>query len=239
MAEITPKSVKRRASYSLAKKMDIIIRIENGDSQIKASKDMGMAYSTVQQIWRNRDKIKSTCKSTKLDFKRITTCEFPIIDNMLLEWFNLQRHRNVPVSGPLLIEKSLQIAREKGESQFKASRGWLDNWKRRHGIVFKSVAGEENAVDVTHINDWFENVWVALCSKYEPKDIFNADETGLFFRVLPEKTFEYKGKTCHGGKKSKDRLSVLFCANATGCEKLKPLVICKSAKVHDHAVLRE
>ena len=39
-----------------------------------------------------------------------------------------------------------------------------------------------------------------------------------------------KGETCSGGKKSKDRISVLGCANMTGSEKLPLLVIGKFAR---------
>jgi hypothetical protein len=51
-----------------------------------------------------------------------------------------------------------------------------------------------------------------------------------FFKALPDKTLDFKNKLCHGGKRSKDRVSVLLCANINGMEKLKPLVIGKSKK---------
>ena len=57
--------------------------------------------------------------------------------------------------------------------------------------------------------------------------MYNADETGLFFKSLPNKTLAAKDDKCIGGKLSKERLTVLLCANASG-EKLKPLVIGKS-----------
>ncbi|XP_038077398.1 tigger transposable element-derived protein 6-like [Patiria miniata] len=37
----------------------------------------------------------------------------------------------------------------------------------------------------------------------------------------------FKGEQCHGGKQSKDRVTVLLCANMDGSEKLKPVVIGK------------
>nr|XP_042897556.1 tigger transposable element-derived protein 6-like [Parasteatoda tepidariorum] len=40
----------------------------------------------------------------------------------------------------------------------------------------------------------------------------------------------FKGENCKGGKKSKQRLTVLLCANSTGTDKLKPFVIGKYAK---------
>ncbi|XP_071043603.1 tigger transposable element-derived protein 6-like [Parasteatoda tepidariorum] len=58
----------------------------------------------------------------------------------------------------------------------------------------------------------------------------NADETGLFYQLMPDKTMAFKGENCKGGKKSKQRLTVLLCANSTGTDKLKPFVIGKYAK---------
>jgi hypothetical protein len=65
---------------------------------------------------------------------------------------------------------------------------------------------------------------------YEPRDVYNADETGLFFNVLPERTLAYKGETCHGGKHSKDRLTLLLCVNSDGSDKQLLIVIGKSSK---------
>ncbi|XP_062622348.1 tigger transposable element-derived protein 4-like [Saccostrea cucullata] len=50
----------------------------------------------------------------------------------------------------------------------------------------------------------------------------------LFFRLLPDKTLEFKCVDCHGGKSSKDRLTVLACANMSGSDKLPLLVIGKA-----------
>lgn len=38
-----------------------------------------------------------------------------------------------------------------------------------------------------------------------------ADETGLFFKCLPDKTLTFKNEKCHGGKHSKERLTILLC----------------------------
>ena len=60
--------------------------------------------------------------------------------------------------------------------------------------------------------------------------VFNADETGLFWKCLPDKTLSLKGEKCSGGKKNKGRITVLVCANMSGTEKLPLLVIGRFAK---------
>jgi hypothetical protein len=60
--------------------------------------------------------------------------------------------------------------------------------------------------------------------------VFNTDETALFFKCLPDKTFTFKEEKCHGGKYSKDRLTILLAVNMDGSEKLTPLHIGKAGK---------
>lgn len=57
-------------------------------------------------------------------------------------------------------------------------------------------------------------------------DIFNADETGLFYPMTPDK---FLGESSVGGKLSKVRITILVAANMSGTEKRKLLVIGKSA----------
>ena len=60
-----------------------------------------------------------------------------------------------------------------------------------------------------------------------PCDIFNMNETGLFFRTTEDKTFHQKGQECSGGKRTKMWLTISLCTNMVG-DKETPLVIWKS-----------
>ena len=66
-----------------------------------------------------------------------------------------------------------------------------------------------------------------ILSDYGPKDIFNADETGLFYKCLPNKSLTFQGESCSGQKAPKERVSILCAANMDGSEKLPLLVIGK------------
>ena len=59
--------------------------------------------------------------------------------------------------------------------------------------------------------------------------IFNADEFGLFYQCLPNKTLHLKGEKCSGGKHSKVRLTGLAAGNAYG-ERPQIFFIGKSVK---------
>lgn len=70
-------------------------------------------------------------------------------------------------------------------------------------------------VDHDIVDDW-NNKLVEICEGFVPKNIFNLDETGLFFRALPNKTMCLKGENCSGGKISKERITVMLCVNMEG-----------------------
>lgn len=94
----------------------------------------------------------------------------------------------------------------------------------------KKVCGESAAVDEEKCDMWIQDTLPALLASYDENDVFNADETGLFFKCLPDKTLTFKNEKCYGGKLSKERVTCLLAANMTGTEKLKVVVIGKSAK---------
>ena len=64
---------------------------------------------------------------------------------------------------------------------------------------------------------------------YSAENIWNLDETGCFWRALPEHGFGRKGLECKGGKKAKQRFTIALIANAAG-GKETPIVIWKAEK---------
>jgi hypothetical protein len=70
-----------------------------------------------------------------------------------------------------------------------------------------------------------------LLKKYCADDIYSVDETGLFYRAMPDGSLCYKHVKLLGSKKAVDRITVLCCSNMSGTDKKKLLVIGKSAKL--------
>ena len=112
---------------------------------------------------------------------------------------------------------------------FKTSDGWLDRWKKRFNVSFKTVSGESNPFTDEMIAPWDQTTLPTILSKYDLNQIYNADESGLFYRVQPNKSLHLKNENCVGGKHSKLRLTGLTAANAVG-EKLPLFVIGISKK---------
>jgi hypothetical protein len=70
-----------------------------------------------------------------------------------------------------------------------------------------------------------KSVWVECQEGYSEEDIYNADETGVFYNMTPDSTFKFKGEKCVGRKMSKNRLTVLMCVNMTGTDKKDSLLL--------------
>ncbi|GBN38954.1 Tigger transposable element-derived protein 4 [Araneus ventricosus] len=82
------------------------------------------------------------------------------------------------------------------------------------------------------MKDWKNSGLKDILSGFDASNVFNLDETSLFYRLLPDKTLSFIDEKCTSGIVSKQRLTLLLGANMSGNEKLKPLVIDKSKTPH-------
>ena len=127
----------------------------------------------------------------------------------------------------MIHEQARLYAAQFSHKGFTASNEWLDRWQKRHNDRMATLSGEAADVNEEMVEDLSKRL-ESLCRSYQLRDIFNADEIGLFYRSLPTKSMCIKGYGAKGGEKSKDRISVLFACSAEG-EKLTPFVIGRNA----------
>nr|XP_022911601.1 tigger transposable element-derived protein 1-like [Onthophagus taurus] len=138
-------------------------------------------------------------------------------------WIEEQNQRKVPLSRTNIQEKALSIYEElKSKSEhvhkdetFHASRGWFQKFKSRAKL--HNVAAED-----------FKSVLKNIITQggYSTKQVFNVDETGLYWKRLLKRTYiSQQEKHAPGFKANKDRITLLLGANAAGDHRLKPLLI--------------
>jgi len=162
--------------------------------------------------------------------------QYPQVDKALFEWFLAVRARGrkrVPFSLAILRQKALQVAEHLGITDFAASKGFIQRWASRHGLVNVALHGsgasanvEDAAERMAAIRQQLEGVDVDL--------IYNVDETGLLYRGLPSRSYvpSEDRRTARGSKamKSKDRVTLTLCCNATGTHKVPVTMIGKAAQ---------
>ena len=132
----------------------------------------------------------------------------------MFKWLLVVRSRDVAVSAVVFKTKATEFAEKMNVGNFKSSDGWLDRWKKRFNVSFKTVSGESNLYSDEMVAPWEQTTLPPILSKYDIKQICNADEFGLFYRAQPNKSLHLKNENCVDGKLSKLRLAGLTAANA-------------------------
>ncbi|KAI1000986.1 hypothetical protein K3495_g7209 [Podosphaera aphanis] len=66
------------------------------------------------------------------------------------------------------------------------SNGWLGSFKNRHGIKSRPQHGEDGSVNEAAVAQQLAQVH-ELATEYHLDDIYNCDEYGLFWKMIPER----------------------------------------------------
>uniref|UniRef100_A0ABD2WKV6 HTH CENPB-type domain-containing protein n=1 Tax=Trichogramma kaykai TaxID=54128 RepID=A0ABD2WKV6_9HYME len=108
----------------------------------------------------------------------------------------MKRSQNVPINGPILQSQAEKFAASMGLTDVTFNPSWITRFVKRHGISFGKICGEANSVNFSQVNTWKTEVWEKIKNEYLEDDIFNIDEAGVFYNLMPDKTFRVKGETC-------------------------------------------
>ncbi|XP_015186874.1 PREDICTED: tigger transposable element-derived protein 1-like [Polistes dominula] len=162
--------------------------------------ELNLSTSTIRTILKNKEKILSSATTTTTtSATKITRSRNNVIEEMekrLSIWIDDEVERNIPLSQAIIVE-NIQITGEAASEDTKAPDVFP--------VILKAIIEREN---------------------YPPELVFNFDETGLFWKRMPKRTFlSREEKRAPGFKAAKDRLILLLGGNANGDFKLKPLLI--------------
>lgn len=154
---------------------------------------------------------------------------WPDLEKVLLAWQLRVEARGGNTSGELLQLKAKEIWRSLPQYNNKPvpefSTGWLEGFKKRFNIGFRIRQGE--ALSTPEIAEEEMKGLQTIAGEYQEEDIYNMDETGLFWKMMPSRGL--LTRSLPGLKKDKARISIVFCTNSTGTDRL-PLWFIGSAK---------
>ncbi|CAG8665499.1 13361_t:CDS:2, partial [Gigaspora rosea] len=151
---------------------------------------MTMSLKTKQEICQRKHDVPSlTIDQLAAEYSCDRT-KFIDLENAMAIWT-----KRVLSQNGILTDGLLQIQAKKfaellniSEDDFKASQGWRES---------KSVPIEDLADQRRKLAE--------LLLQYKPEDVYNADETGLYYRMMPNQTLA--SKPVKGQKKVKDRVT--------------------------------
>lgn len=233
--------VKKRTSPSVKVKftaltdlnrLEIIRFAENGMKKVDLARKYSVSEGAIRKILKNKDKFLQRHEVTpNLSRRKFKTAQYPELENELFRFVSCLRVANVPCPPSIIQVQAKEIANKLNILDFKASNGWLENFLKRFNLKTINLFGEGGEVNkddptlLEQLNKLYE-----IISTYDPEFIYNMDETGLFYRVIPnfsvllpsEKSDEVRGK-----KVPKDRVTIICCANATGTHKIPLTMIAK------------
>lgn len=185
--------------------------------------------STISKILDEADKwleVQPNVREGKT--RRVRDAKWPQVDKALMLWVGQIRARRGVISDAMLVEKATEFRDAFGISKndFKLSHGWLEKFKSRHevscqNLQTESVDADAHGVGVAHAK------LLAIIAAHSPDDVYNFDETGLYYRAPPSKTLNVCGTR---GMNEKDRITLGLCANISGKERLKMIFIHKSTR---------
>lgn len=90
------------------------------------------------------------------------------------------------MSGSILGTKANELALMINIKIFNCSEGWLAHFKHQNNFVYKTVYGG-GAVDLAVCNEFYKKL-SEQNSAYVVKDVLNANDIGLLYKLLPNKT---------------------------------------------------
>ncbi|XP_074325951.1 CENP-B homolog protein 2-like [Apium graveolens] len=178
---------------------------------------------------RSADYLAANYLEKRKDIKRYKPAKYPDMEKVLYEWF-LQYQDRVNMTGELILEKAketMKILYPQQDQEHTFSQGWLEKFKLKHGIKSFRRFGESGSVDVQDMEKKLESIREKI-NQFPMKDVFNMDETGLFYRLQADHSLATK--QLEGRKQDKERLTVVIWCNEDGSEKIPLWIIGKYAK---------
>lgn len=231
---------RKRVVLSLVEKIKILDALKS-DKVASVARKFGMNESSVRELRKNEEKIRASVKESGLLCAKTASVTRDIklekTEKALNLWIEDQTKKRVPLSSQIIREKAKQLhshfSQSLGEAsdtpQFLASKGWFERFKTRFTLHNVKLVGEAASADHKAAEE-FPSEFKKIVEEGEfcAEQVFNADESGLFWKRMPSRTFLSKSeKTAPGFKAAKDRLTLLFCANASGFM-IKTMIVYKS-----------
>ncbi|XP_043483360.1 jerky protein homolog-like [Leptopilina heterotoma] len=215
---------KSHVFLSIRDKLDIVKIVNKGETMTEVAKQYNISIATVstllkkkKQRLKNANTWNERVLNKKKVIKRVRNEE---LERAILIWFKEKREIGETITGPMLCEKALKFNQLlNGSEFFKASIGWLDSLKKRHGIQLTTVGEKKSNIEFA-IEFCFQFQHLIVEDDYNLSLIFNADESGLFWNSLPGGM-----KLGSSDSETKDMVTTLFCSNADGSFTLPLLLI--------------
>lgn len=192
-----------------------------------------VSQKTISNILNSSEKVYSQLAKGNNEGKSSKSNKLPDLDQDVANYIAEMNEKNEPVNRESVKIFAKIVATQKykmnelpEKERLNFSDGWMTRLFKRIGVKSRHLYGENSSVNLSDENivDQLKKI-EDLLAPYNPEDILNFDETGLYYEQQPTRTI---CKTPMGGlKKSKNRFTVGLLTNSDGTYKGHPIVIGK------------
>lgn len=185
-----------------------------------------LTQSSISRIKTEAEELRRRAEDpAQLFYKRPRIVQFPQVEESLSMWVVQCEAKGVKLTGDVIKEKARRFAELydiPADRFLGLSNGWLDAFKARHLLKEYRFHGEAGSVASTSVAVARERLQ-KITSRYSKRDTYNMDETGLFYRMPPDRSLATKQMS--GVKGDKTRISIALTTNADGSDRRAPLFI--------------
>lgn len=130
------------------------------------------------------------CDPKLLKQRTLQSAEMLLMEKQSYTWFCKQRMKRLPASNEMIKTKVKELhSILKENKSFIASDGWLKIFKRQFGVYFLKISGEKLSLNTEVVLPFQHKLSQKNKNKNVSREqIYNAGETCLFWKFLPEKS---------------------------------------------------
>ncbi|KAF0701223.1 Aste57867_8297 [Aphanomyces stellatus] len=172
-------------------------------------------------------------RSLRSDHKERTNdrrVKLPDVEQSVLQWVLRCEKIGVCITGDIIRERAQVVCDQLNispEGRLAFSRGWLYKFQRKHGLSCKYQHGEAGSVPQEVVDEGRQET-LQETSGYSPSNVYNMDETGLFYCLSPHRSITRN--RVPGTKASKKRITMALTTNGDGSDLVDPLFIGTAAR---------
>ena len=220
--------------HTIASKLKIVKYAEEF-GRVKAQLEYNVPESTLRDWIKNRDNFENV-ESDKLNKRTLhkgANVSFQDAYNKLIDFVECNRKLGIPITTWSLLLELFKINPERKNNKIKTNLQLIYRFMDKYGYSFRcgTHIGQSLKKDSlfnaslfwNEVHSTIKNNGLGRCN------IFNMDESPIFFNMVPKKTIAKRGKKTiliKTQSQEKVRISIILTISADG-DKLKPLIIFK------------
>nr|XP_054296917.1 uncharacterized protein LOC129008559 [Pongo pygmaeus]XP_054296919.1 uncharacterized protein LOC129008559 [Pongo pygmaeus]XP_054296920.1 uncharacterized protein LOC129008559 [Pongo pygmaeus]XP_054296921.1 uncharacterized protein LOC129008559 [Pongo pygmaeus]XP_054296922.1 uncharacterized protein LOC129008559 [Pongo pygmaeus]XP_054296923.1 uncharacterized protein LOC129008559 [Pongo pygmaeus] len=143
------KKKRKHLCLSIAQKVKLLEKLDSGVSVKHLTEEYGVGMTTIYDLKKQKDKLlkfyaESDEQILMKNRKTLHKAKNEDLDRVLKDWIRQRRSEHMPLNGMLIMKQAKIYHNElKIEGNCEYSTGWLQKFKKRHGIKFLKICGNK------------------------------------------------------------------------------------------------